>query len=123
MHSNKSYVFLCDVHFHSFHGIAAQERKVGNDFRVDIKLRYSNNKVEQSDNIVDAIDYAEVYDIIKDEMSKPSNLLENVCYRIAHRLFERYISVQEIQLKLCKLNPPMGADISSAGVEFVYEKD
>ena len=50
-------------------------------------------------------------------MSIPSKLLEHVCGRIAKRLLAEFPAIEEIELRLSKRNPPMGADIDSAGVE------
>ena len=50
-------------------------------------------------------------------MEIPSKLLEHVCGRIATRLFQEFPGIEEIEIKLSKRNPPMGADIDSAGVE------
>lgn len=47
----------------------------------------------------------------------PSKLLEHVCERIISRLFSEFSQIEEIELKLAKRNPPMGADIENAGIE------
>ena len=40
----------------------------------------------------------------------PSRLLEHVCERIAERLFHDFPVIEEIDIRLYKENPPMGAD-------------
>jgi len=54
---------------------------------------------------------------VKAEMAIPSRLLEHVCGRITDRLFRNFPQIEEITLKLAKRNPPMGADIETAGIE------
>ena len=70
----------------------------------------------------DTLSYAEVYEAVKDEMARPSRLLEHVAGRIARRLFQDFSSLEEIELRLVKRNPPMGADIEGAGVELRVQR-
>ena len=114
---SKSYIFLHDIHFYAFHGVLAQEQKIGNDFRIDIKLEYDIAKACCTDNIKDTINYAEVYKIIKEEMEIPSQLLEHVSARIVNHLFEALPALSGISILLAKRNPPMGADLKEAGIE------
>ena len=69
------------------------------------------------------INYAEVYELLKREMAKPSKLLEHVAGRIGESLFAAYPAIREIQLSVTKVNPPMGADSDGAGVEVVLTND
>ena len=94
-----------------------QERSVGNDYRLDLRIKYNVANAMKSDNVNDTINYAEVYKMICQEMMVPSNLLERVAYRIADRIARRFLVVEDIDIKLCKLNPPMEADCDGAGVE------
>ena len=119
----KSCIFLHDIHIHAFHGVAPQERKVGNDFRINIKLYFDMMKACNSDNLANTISYADVYEVIKEEMMKPSSLLENVCGRIIEELFDKFDRVKEIEISLAKRNPPMNADIEEAGVEITCRRD
>lgn len=122
-HISKSNIFLQDIHFHAFHGVFEQERKVGNDFRIDIKLTYDITKACLTDNLDETISYADVYQILKEEMDKPSLLLEHVAHRIVQHLFESLQGVDEIYLCLAKRNPPMGADIKEAGIEMTCKRN
>ena len=53
----------------------------------------------------------------------PRQLLEHVAGRIARRLFQDFPALDAIELKLMKRNPPMGADIDSAGVELWVQRE
>ena len=70
-----------------------------------------------TDDVADTLNYAEVYNIVKQEMAIPSKLIEHVSGRIANRLMEQYADISSIELRITKLNPPMGADCRGAGVE------
>lgn len=111
------YIYLNEVRFHAFHGVMPQERTVGSDFLVSVRIGYDYAKAMQTDKVDDTLNYAEVYQLVKQEMERPSSLLEHVAGRIADTLVRRFPMVKSIDLSLTKLNPPMGADCKGAGVE------
>ena len=117
MRVESGYIVLEKVRFHAFHGVMPQERKVGADFLVTLRLGYDLTKAMQTDDVKDTLNYAEVYRVVQEEMEKPSALLEHVAGRIANALLRQFPDVQRIDLKLMKQNPPMGADGEGAGVE------
>jgi dihydroneopterin aldolase len=71
----------------------------------------------ESDEVSDTVNYAELFEMVKAEMSIPSNLLEHVAGRIAKAVFNAYRDVTAIDLTIVKDNPPMGAHCRGAGVE------
>lgn len=113
----KSYIFLNRVRFHAYHGVGIQERVAGNEFTISLRLQTDIRTAAETDDVKDTVSYADVYEAIKAEMNIPSQLLENVAGRIVNRLLKDFPAVEAVELKLAKRNPPMGADIESAGVE------
>ena len=113
----KTYIILKNLHIHGYHGVAPQEQLVGNDFVINLRLLADFSAAIQSDNVNDTVSYAEVYEAVKEEMKQPSKLLEHVAGRMVERLFNSFPQVEEIELSLMKRNPPMNADIETAGVE------
>ena len=122
MKSKDMYIFLSNVKFYARHGVGAQEKLVGNTFIVDLRLKLDFSGAIDSDDLNFTVSYADVYKVVKAEMKIPSLLLENVSGRIIKRLFEDFPTVEAIDLKLSKQNPPMGADIDCAGVEMHCER-
>lgn len=118
-----SKIYLRNVRFHAFHGVLPQERIVGNDYLVNLVLDYDFSSAMQTDELQGTLNYAEVYQKVREEMAVPSKLLEHVAGRIAHRLFSDFPEIQKLQLSITKVNPPMGADSDGAGVEVVLTND
>lgn len=112
-----SYILLENVKFYAFHGVLPQERKVGNDYQVSLRIGYDISRAMVSDDVNDTLNYAEVYQLLSQEMSVPSALLERVAGRIGDRLFRKFPAIQSIDLTIIKVNPPMGADSEGGGVE------
>ena len=117
MKSQRGYIFLRNVRFYAFHGVMPQEQEVGGEFVVDLKVGYPIEAAMQSDEVADTLNYAELYELVKEEMAIPSKLLEHVAGRIVNGINERFPKVSSIELKITKKNPPMGADCNGAGVE------
>ena len=118
-----SKIYLRNVRFHAFHGVLPQERIVGNDYLVNLVLDYDFSSAMKTDDLQGTLNYAEVYQKVREEMAVPSKLLEHVAGRIAHRLFSDFPEIQKLQLSITKENPPMGADSDGAGVEVVLTND
>lgn len=116
---NTSYIFLKDLRFYAYHGVAPQETTIGNEFTVSLRLKTDIFHAAETDLVEDTVSYADVYEAVKAEMEIPSALLEHVCGRIVKRLFMDFPAIEEIEITLSKRNPPMGADIASAGVEML----
>lgn len=113
----QSYIHINDIRLHARHGVMPQEQLTGNDYSIDIKVGYDISLAASTDNVADTLNYAEVYNTIKEEMLKPSKLIEHVAGRIADRLTREHSKISTIMLRITKLNPPMGADCQGAGVE------
>ena len=112
-----SFISLRNVRFHAFHGVMPQERRVGADFLVNLRVGYPLEKAMQTDEVGDTLNYAALYAVVKAEMMQPSNLLEHVAGRIADAIVGHFPQVTSIDLELTKQNPPMGADCDGASVE------
>lgn len=119
MKIKESYIILDNLYCYAYHGVAPQERVVGNEYQLWIKLKVTFSASALSDNLDDTVSYADVSAVVKEEMAIPSKLLEHVSARIAKRIFNDFGLVEEITLRLFKRNPPMGDDIDHAGVEIV----
>lgn len=113
----ESYILLEGLRFYAYHGVAPQETKVGNEYTVSLRLKTDITRAIGSDDVLDTVNYAEIHQTVKAEMDIPSKLLEHVAGRIIRRLFSEFPSIEHIDLTLSKRNPPMGADIETAGVE------
>ena len=111
------YVILRNVRFHAFHGVLPQERQVGSNFLLTLRVGYPLDKAMESDKVEDTLNYASLYTLAKREMDIPSQLLEHVAGRIAKAIQNAFPAVTSVDLELTKQNPPMGADCDGAAVE------
>lgn len=120
MKASSMYIYLEGAKYFAHHGVDPQETVVGAYFTVDLKLKTDFSHAAQTDDLTGTISYADVHAAIKEEMKTPSRLLEHVCERIGKRLFHDFPNIEEINIRLSKENPPMGADCRNVGVEVQY---
>ena len=116
------YILLSNLRFQAHHGVLAQEQTVGALFTVSLRLKVDFTEAALKDDLRCTVNYAEVYESVKQEMSTASRLLEAVAYRISVRILKDFPQVDEVHIRLLKQNPPMGADCDSAGVEETFTR-
>lgn len=109
------------VRLYGYHGVDEQERTVGAYFVVSVRVTTEMGNAVEKDDLSGTVSYAELFDVVRDEMLVPSHLLEHVAGRIGHRILERFASVGKVHVEVMKENPPMSADCAGGGVavEFV----
>ena len=117
MMKQQTYVRLEKLRIRAFHGVLPQERTVGGDFTVTLRIGCPWEQAMESDDVADTLNYAAVYELVKREMAVPSKLLEHVAGRIVRSLMHTFPAISSIDLWLTKVTPPMGADSEGAGVE------
>lgn len=111
-----SQIALHGLRFHAFHGVLEQERIVGNDYEVTIRMDYDFSRAAATDDVADALNYAEVYEVVKRVMAEPCRLIERVAWRMAEALLNEFPLADNAEVRLVKRNPPMGADCDGAEV-------
>lgn len=105
-----------NMHFYAYHGCFREERKKGTQFVVDIFLKTPTQKAEKTDNLEETVDYQQVYLLIKKEMEQPSSLLEHVGRRVIDAVMQAFPQVEEVEVKLSKMNPPLGGIVDRVSV-------
>lgn len=99
------------MEFFAFHGHYKEEQIIGTRFKVDLEFEYQSHQAEISDRLDDAINYQEVFSLIKKEMEISSHLLEHVARRILNALKQQYPMISQAKVILSKLNPQLGGKV------------
>lgn len=111
-------IVIEEMEFYAFHGHYQEEQIVGNRFLVDLEMEADLTDAADSDNLNDAVNYQQAYQIIKNEMRRTkSNLLENIGKRILDALYAEMEGIEKATIRIRKLNPPMGGPIKSVGIK------
>jgi len=115
-------IAINDMRFYAYHGCFEQERAIGTHFRVDLVFTTDTAKAEVSDNISDTVSYLDVYRTVKQQMQQPSNLLEHVARRVGEAVLADYPAVDDVTVRVYKLNPPLGGQMDSVSVELTLSR-
>ncbi|MCD2255095.1 dihydroneopterin aldolase [Listeria marthii] len=111
-------IYLNELVFYGYHGVLAEETKLGQTFRVSLILGLSTKKAGMSDSVDDTVSYAEVYETVKDIVEgTPFKLIEALAEKIATEVLTGYPLLQEVTVKLIKPNPPIPGHYDSVAVE------
>jgi 7,8-dihydroneopterin aldolase/epimerase/oxygenase len=114
-------IALEGLEFHAFHGVYPHERESGNWFEVDVAVDTDFSQAAKTDELSGTVDYEVMYRVVKDEMDKPSKLLETVGENIVDEILKRFPNVTNVALKISKVNPPIGGKARKATV-FIDKK-
>ena len=108
-------VALKGMKFYAFHGYYDFERRIGNNFEVDIEATLKISE-DPNDRIEATINYEEMYTICERYMQKKYLLLESLAFDIAQEIKANYPIVERVVVLLAKLNPPVGGIVERAEV-------
>ncbi len=112
----KTSIKLTDMQFYAYHGVLAQETKVGNNYVVNICMTADLLRACETDNVDDTISYAIVYDLVKAQMEQPSQLLEHVAMRVYKSILKEFPQITALKVSLAKNNPPIRGEVQSAEI-------
>lgn len=108
---------LNNIRVYAYHGCLTEEAKIGSAYRVDLWVETNLKKAAKSDKLSDTVDYVELNKIVKTEMSKRSNLLENAAWRILNSILKSIPAAEKTGVVVSKINPPLGGDVENVSVE------
>ncbi|MFL0352855.1 dihydroneopterin aldolase [Xanthomarina sp. GH4-25] len=111
-----------NIRVFAHHGCLNEETKIGSDYRVDLKVKANLKDSANTDNLSDTVDYVFLNRIVREEMLKPSKLLETVAKRILSRIFIEDTLVKKATICVSKLNPPIGGDVEMVTIKMTEKR-
>lgn len=115
-------VGLEGVKFNAAIGFFEEERIFKNNFLVDVDVLFTQMDNTQTEDLSQTIDYSLLYHICEQEFAKESLLIETVAQQILNKIISDFSFVEEIRVKIRKLNPPLKAQIQHSFIELNYQK-
>lgn len=108
--------------FRAHHGCLERERIAGNDFVVDFRGELDMSAAAESDSLEDAVNYALIYDVVAEEMAKPSDLLEHVAGRIVKALEAGFPEFVNFSVRVSKKRPPVDGIVQWSRITLYHKK-
>ena|SRR6185503_3094429 len=113
---------ISGIELYAYHGCLEEEAVIGGNYRVDVAIRTDFEKAATKDELAKTVNYVDVYDIVKEQMAMRSKLIEHVAKRIASALLKQLQRVQEAEVKVTKMNPPMNGNVESVTVIYAAQR-
>ena len=110
------------MEFKAYHGCLEHEKVKGNSFTVDFRGELDLSAAAESDNLNDPLNYGEIYDLVAEEMSIPSELLENVAGRIVKEIERRFPQLVRFSVRVSKKRPPVDGVAQWSRVTLYHEE-
>jgi 7,8-dihydroneopterin aldolase/epimerase/oxygenase len=99
-------ISLHDLKFFAYHGLYPEERKTGNEFKMHLSVSFPaiSNHITR---LEDTINYASLYELVTEEMTRPRDLLETFVMELAEKIHQQYPMVKSVDLRIEKLHLPI----------------
>ena len=113
----KATIKIINAHFYSYIGALKEEQVLGNRYIVNLSVTYDASKAIVSDDVSDAVSYADLYNIIAKNINLSSdNVLEYVDWQILSEVLGTHGSVDSCEITIQKAIPPIEGIMDGASV-------
>ena len=111
-------IILKDLGFYGYHGVFAEEAKLGQRFFIDLELGVDLSAPATTDRLSTGISYAEIYDVVKSAFeTRRMKLLEAVAQNIVDAIFEAFQGVNWVVIRVRKPEAPIAMVRGEAAIE------
>jgi len=111
-------IILKDLGFYGYHGVFAEEAKLGQRFFIDLEMGLDLSAPAESDDLDTGISYAALYEVVKDTFEgKRTKLIEALAQRITVALFDQFAPIEWIVIRIRKPEAPIAMVRGEAAIE------
>jgi 7,8-dihydroneopterin aldolase/epimerase/oxygenase len=107
---------LQDVRLFGNHGVHEEEQVLGAEFVLQLQISFEAHAA--INQLTDTINYVEVYDLVKKIFTVPQQLLETLAQQIVAAVYEMDKRIKNININICKINPPISNFIGKVCVNY-----
>ena len=101
-------------------GVYHEEKILGSYFMVDVEVKANLSETELlTDELSATYNYEWIADIVQNEMKISCALLEKKAIEIARKIINTDNRLNNVRIKLSKLQPPLKGEIGSTSVEIL----
>lgn len=111
---------LKQLRFFAHHGLYEEERKVSNEFIVDLEVSFESS-VSIITKMNETINYIKLYELVKRHMLQTTDLIETLSMKIVNEIHESYPQVKKLDITIAKKYPPVINFSGNVAVSFVRE--
>ena len=110
-------ISLNKIRFYGQHGLYAEERKVGNEFEIDLHVHYHTDE-SVIHTMSSTINYVSLYNLLKAQMQQPRELLETFLMETVEKIHTSFPLVEKVEISILKLQAPISGVQGAVGVQY-----
>jgi dihydroneopterin aldolase len=107
---------LNDAEFFAYHGYYPEEQLLGSRFLVDIFVSFEPAADLAKDELLNTVNYEQLYNIACEEMKITRKLIETVAQAILDIIKQKFPFVKNARVSIKKINPPLKGKVGSSSV-------
>ena len=111
---------LKQLRFFAHHGLYEEERKVSNEFMVDLEV-FFESPAPVITKMSETINYIKLYELVKKHMLQTTDLLETLATSITEDIHASYKQVRKVSINVAKKYPPVINFSGNVAVSYVKE--
>ncbi|MGF7184210.1 dihydroneopterin aldolase [Desulfitispora alkaliphila] len=116
-------IIMEKLEFYAYHGVLQEEKDLGQRFLVDVEIGFEGAKAGKSDKIEDTINYATVYDGVKNiVVNQKFNLIEKLAEEIASYVLT-IDKVYWCKVRVNKPQAPIAGIFNNVAIEIMRERN
>ncbi|MCR6671574.1 dihydroneopterin aldolase [Devosia ginsengisoli] len=117
-------IILKDLGFYGYHGVFAEEERLGQRFFIDLEIGLDLSVPAMTDRLSTGTSYGDVYDVVKAAFEgKRTKLLEALGQNIIDALFEAFPTVDWAIIRIRKPEAPIAMVRGEAAVELHRQRN
>lgn len=117
-------IIMKNLGFYGYHGVLREENTLGQKFFLDLEIYADLKKAGATDRVEATINYAKVYNLVKDIVEKEQfNLLEALAEAISNRILNNFSRAKEILIQIRKPEAPVNGIYDYFAVEIRRKRD
>ncbi|ASI34097.1 MULTISPECIES: dihydroneopterin aldolase [unclassified Exiguobacterium] len=111
-------IHVSGMRFYGYHGVFAEETKLGQRFNVDLSIGLDLSRAGETDDLRESVNYAELYEATKHVVEGEAvQLVEALADRIVRHVFLLDPRILEATVKVIKPDPPIAGHYEHVAVE------
>lgn len=117
MSPESDFIFITELALHAYHGVMPHEGKVGQTFKLDLKLTINLAEASRSDKLASTVSYEKAVHIATAAFcAKRYRLVEAAAGAVADALLSRFPPVSSVRVTVHKPHAPIEATFADVGI-------
>ncbi|MGM0508908.1 MAG: dihydroneopterin aldolase [Fusobacteriota bacterium] len=111
-------ILLKNLKIYGYHGVLEEEKKLGQNFYIDLELFLDLQGAGKTDDLKETINYADIYNKVE-HITKTNkyDLIETLAENIANSLLSEFTKIKNIRVNIKKPQAPIDGNFDHVGVE------